>query len=176
MYGRENWLLVLAGTPTLRHPQGEDHLGPGDLVCLPEGPAGAHRLLNRREPAARALFLSTTGLPANVRYPDTGGWLIRNALTVDPVAVRVPPPGADPGSVNSAAIVLAGSPGPASHGPAGSTKTVMADTRRCSSSSRTSSSSGTARFSRGIEAVGAEGELAVDAERHEVPTWRRRRR
>jgi uncharacterized cupin superfamily protein len=78
VYGREIWLLVLAGAPTLRHPQGEDDLVAGDLVCLPEGPAGAHRLHNRREPAARVLFLSTTGLPANVGYPDTGRWLIRN--------------------------------------------------------------------------------------------------
>ena len=37
VYGREEWLLVLAGTPTLRHPHGEDQLEAGDLVCLPEG-------------------------------------------------------------------------------------------------------------------------------------------
>jgi uncharacterized cupin superfamily protein len=80
VYGREEWLLVLAGTPTLRHPQGEDRLEAGDLVCLPEGPGGAHRLLNRGESVVRALFLSTTGLPANVFYPDTGHWLIRNGL------------------------------------------------------------------------------------------------
>ena len=80
VYGREEWLLVLAGAPTLRHPQGEDQLEAGDLVCLPEGPAGAHRLLNRGESVVRALFLSTTGLPANVCYPDTGRWLIRNGL------------------------------------------------------------------------------------------------
>jgi uncharacterized cupin superfamily protein len=88
VYGREQWLLVLAGTPTLRHPQGEDQLSPGDLVCLPEGPAGAHRLLNRGESVVRALFLSTTALPANVCYPDTGHWLIRNGLGRDEVVVR----------------------------------------------------------------------------------------
>ena len=88
VYGREEWLLVLAGTPTLRHPQGEDQLEAGDLVCLPEGPAGAHRLLNRGESVVRALFLSTTGLPANVCYPDTGHWLIRNGLGQDDVVVR----------------------------------------------------------------------------------------
>ena len=79
-YGREEWLLVLGGTPTLRHPEGEDQLEAGDVVCLPEGPAGAHRLLNRSESAVRALFLSTTGLPANVCYPDTGRWLLRHGL------------------------------------------------------------------------------------------------
>jgi uncharacterized cupin superfamily protein len=87
VYGREEWLLVLAGRPTLRHPHGEDQLEPGDLVCRPEGPAGAHRLLNRGESAVRALCLSTTGLPANVCYPDTGNWLIRNALGRDDVVV-----------------------------------------------------------------------------------------
>ena len=71
------WLLVLIGTPTLRHPQGEDALEPGDLVCLPEGPAGAHQLLEGAS-AVRALLLTTTGLPANVHYPDTGQWTMRN--------------------------------------------------------------------------------------------------
>jgi hypothetical protein len=85
VYGREEWLLVLAGTPTLRHPQGEADLAIGDLVCFPEGPAGARRLLNCGESVVRALFLSTTGLPANGRYPDTGHWLIRNGLGRDEV-------------------------------------------------------------------------------------------
>jgi uncharacterized cupin superfamily protein len=88
VYGREEWLLVLAGTPTLRHPHGEDQLETGDVVCFPEGPDGAHRLLNRGDSAVRALFVSTTGLPANVCYPDTGHWLIRNGLGRDDVEVR----------------------------------------------------------------------------------------
>ena len=88
VFGREEWLLVLAGTPTLRHPHGEDQLEAGDLVCFPEGPAGARRLLNRGESAVRALFLSTTGLPANVCYPDTGHWLIRNGPGRDEIVVR----------------------------------------------------------------------------------------
>jgi uncharacterized cupin superfamily protein len=83
VYGREKWLLVLAGSPTLRHANGEDRLEPGDLVCFPEGPAGAHQLLDRGESGVRALFLSTTGLPANAYYPDTGHWLIRNGLGQD---------------------------------------------------------------------------------------------
>lgn len=52
-------------------------------MCLQEGPAGARRLLNRSESGMRALFLSTTGLPANLFYPDTGHWLIRNGLGQD---------------------------------------------------------------------------------------------
>ena len=42
-YGIEEWLLVLAGTPTLRDPDGEHVLEPGDLVCFPEGPEGPTR-------------------------------------------------------------------------------------------------------------------------------------
>ena len=37
---------------------------------------------------ACVLFLSTTGLPANACYPDTGRWLIRNGLGRDDVVVR----------------------------------------------------------------------------------------
>ncbi|MDA0160806.1 hypothetical protein OM076_11070 [Solirubrobacter ginsenosidimutans] len=88
VYGREEWLLVLAGTLGLRHPHGEDQLEPGDLLCLPEGPAGARRLLNRGTSTARALVLSTTGLPANVHSPDTGEWTICNASGVEPVVVH----------------------------------------------------------------------------------------
>ena len=97
VHGREEWLLVLAGTPTLRHPQGDDRLDAGDLVCFPEGPAGAHRLFNRGQSVVRALFLSTTGLPANVCYPDTGHWLVRNGLGPDVVVREAGPPHSEHG-------------------------------------------------------------------------------
>jgi uncharacterized cupin superfamily protein len=87
VYGREAWLLVLAGAPTMRHPEGHERLERGDLICLPEGPAGAHQLLNRGDAATRALYLSTTGLPANIFYPDSGRWLIRNAPGEEATAV-----------------------------------------------------------------------------------------
>ena len=35
----EEWLLVLQGEVTLRHPEGEDVLGPGDITAFPVGPA-----------------------------------------------------------------------------------------------------------------------------------------
>ena len=76
VHGRERWLLVLAGTPTLRHPHGEEPLDAGDVVCFPEGPDGAHALLDSGE--WRVLLLETTGLPANVHFPDTGEWLMQN--------------------------------------------------------------------------------------------------
>lgn len=78
--GREEWLLVLEGAPTLRHRDGEDRLEAGDLVCFPEGPAGAHELRNDGDSPARALLLSTTGLPAIVCHPDSGRRLILHDL------------------------------------------------------------------------------------------------
>ena len=42
-YGEEEWLIVLEGRPTLRHPSGEDELEPGDTLCFP----GARRARTR---------------------------------------------------------------------------------------------------------------------------------
>lgn len=70
-YGCEEWLLVVAGRPTLRHPGGEDELAPGDLVCFPEGPEGAHKVTNRTDEPARILILSTTAGVNVAVYPDS---------------------------------------------------------------------------------------------------------
>jgi uncharacterized cupin superfamily protein len=45
-YWEEDWLLVLAGRPMLRHPAGEDVLEPWDMVVFPTGPEGAHAVRN----------------------------------------------------------------------------------------------------------------------------------
>ena len=37
-YGEEEWLLVLEGTPTLRTPEGEEQIGPMEMVFFPTGP------------------------------------------------------------------------------------------------------------------------------------------
>jgi uncharacterized cupin superfamily protein len=47
-YGAEEWLIVVAGTPTLRAPDGEHVLRPGDIVCFPEGPEGRTRSATTR--------------------------------------------------------------------------------------------------------------------------------
>jgi uncharacterized cupin superfamily protein len=70
-YGCEEWLLVLAGRPTLRHPEGEDRLEPGDLVCFPEGPEGAHKVTNGTDETVRIMILSTKAWPAVAVYPDS---------------------------------------------------------------------------------------------------------
>ncbi len=70
-WGNEEWLIVLVGRPTLRHPEGEDELEPGDVVCFPVGPEGAHKLTNRTDEMVRLLILSTRIEPAVAVYPDS---------------------------------------------------------------------------------------------------------
>jgi uncharacterized cupin superfamily protein len=72
VWGREEWLLVVASTPTLRDRDGHQELGESDVVCIAEGPAGAHQLRNDGGAVARVLSLSTTGSPVNVCFPETG--------------------------------------------------------------------------------------------------------
>jgi uncharacterized cupin superfamily protein len=67
----EEWLIVLEGRPTVRHPGGEDVLAPGDAVCFPEGPDGAHKVSNPTDETVRVLMLSTLRHPAIAVYPDS---------------------------------------------------------------------------------------------------------
>ncbi len=93
-YGNEEWLLVLDGRPTLRHVEGEDELDPGDAVCFPAGPEGAHKVTNRTDAPVRILMLSTKREPSVAVYPDSdklGVWpgdqrdslLVRRESAVD---------------------------------------------------------------------------------------------
>jgi uncharacterized cupin superfamily protein len=77
-HGVEEWLLVLAGEPTLRTPDGERQVKPGDTVCFPSGLAGAHAV---RGPG-RILMLGARRTPSVVVYPDS-----------DKVGTRPPEPG-----------------------------------------------------------------------------------
>ena len=90
--GQEEWLIVLTGTPTVRHPEGEDELRPGDVAAFPAGPAGAHQVINRTDKECRVVHLSTVALPNVLVYPDTNkigvdaqGWekLLRGDGEVD---------------------------------------------------------------------------------------------
>lgn len=69
--GEEEWLLVLAGNPTLRHPDGSDRLEPWDVVCFPPGPEGAHGIRNQTEQVVRVLMFSTVVVPTATVYPDS---------------------------------------------------------------------------------------------------------
>ena len=59
------------GKLTVRHPGGEAELDPGDLVCFPAGPDGAHKLTNRTEAPVKMLIVSTRRMPAVAVYPDS---------------------------------------------------------------------------------------------------------
>lgn len=67
----EEWLIVLEGTPTLRDPGGEHELAPGDLVCFPPGPGGAHKVTNRAAERALVAMLSTKASTSVAVYPDS---------------------------------------------------------------------------------------------------------
>ena len=74
--GCEEFLVVVAGTPTLRTPEGERTLAPGDLVAFPEGEAGAHQLRNDSEAPFRVLIGSTKSGVYVAGYPDSRKLLV----------------------------------------------------------------------------------------------------
>jgi uncharacterized cupin superfamily protein len=87
-YGNEEWLIVLDGRLSLRHPDGEEELEPGDVVCFAVGPDGAHQLRNRTRETVRVLMLSTMAEPSVAVYPDSdkiGVWPGRDS---DRIMVR----------------------------------------------------------------------------------------
>ncbi|HEX4932986.1 MAG TPA: cupin domain-containing protein, partial [Gemmatimonadaceae bacterium] len=70
-YGDEEWLVVLEGTASVRHPDGQDALARGDVVCFPAGPAGAHKVTNRSGERLRVLMLSSKSPVSVAVYPDS---------------------------------------------------------------------------------------------------------
>ncbi len=75
-YGEEELLIVLEGTPTLRSPDGERVLEPGEVVAFPVGPDGAHQLINNSDEPARFIAVSAGDDTDVVIYPDTGETLV----------------------------------------------------------------------------------------------------
>ncbi len=69
--GEEEWLLVLEGEPTLRHPEGSERLAPWDVVFFEKGPAGAHGVRNETDGTVRVLMFSTVVVPTATVYPDS---------------------------------------------------------------------------------------------------------
>jgi uncharacterized cupin superfamily protein len=74
----EELLVVLAGRPTLRTPDGERELPPGEVVAFPAGPAGAHGLRNAGDEPVRLLIVSTMKAPDVNVFPDTGELWVRD--------------------------------------------------------------------------------------------------
>jgi uncharacterized cupin superfamily protein len=75
-HANEELLLVLAGTLSLRGPDGTQLLPAGTMVAFPRGQAGAHSLVNRSDAPVRYLAVSTANRPDVVEYPDTGATLV----------------------------------------------------------------------------------------------------
>ena len=71
-YGVEEMFFILSGTPTVRLPEGEEQLAPGDVVYFPEGPAGLHTFGNPTDEPARMIGISTKRFPDVVAYPERG--------------------------------------------------------------------------------------------------------
>lgn len=71
-YGVEEMFFVLSGTPTVRTPDGEETLSPGDVVYFPEGPEGLHTFSNPGGEPSRILGISSKRFPDVVAYPERG--------------------------------------------------------------------------------------------------------
>lgn len=80
-HGVEEWLYVVAGAPILREPAGERALEPGDVVCFPRGPSGAHAV---RGPGRIVMFSAGASGASISVYPDS-----------DKLGVRPPDGGED---------------------------------------------------------------------------------
>jgi uncharacterized cupin superfamily protein len=70
-HGEEEWLIVLSGTPVVRTPAGEETVEPGDVICFPRGPAGAHKISNAGPEPARILIVSEHALVSATTYSDS---------------------------------------------------------------------------------------------------------
>ena len=79
---------MLDGEATVRHPGGEERLGPWDLTCFPAGPEGAHEVRNDGAEAIRILMFSNIQRPKATSYPDSGKIGIRTGIEEDDVMVR----------------------------------------------------------------------------------------
>ena len=87
-YPDEEWLLVLSGRVDVRTPEGEEELGPMEVVCFPFGPEGAHKVTNRSEETARVVMFSTKPQVSIAVYPDSGKVLASPGNPDDRLMVR----------------------------------------------------------------------------------------
>ena len=70
-HGAEEWLIVVAGRPTLRTPDGERQLEPGGGAAGAPGPGGGHQVANPTDATVRVVILSSKTPIAVVAYPDS---------------------------------------------------------------------------------------------------------
>lgn len=87
-HAEEEWLLVLSGRPSVRHPGGTDELAPLDVVFFARGPEGAHQVRNDASDPARVLMWSEVAYPAVTVYPDSDKVGVWTGSPDDDVTVR----------------------------------------------------------------------------------------
>jgi len=68
----EELLIVVAGEPTLRTPDGERRLEEGEVVSFPVGEEGARQIVNRSDGPVRVMILSEMNAPDIVIRPESG--------------------------------------------------------------------------------------------------------
>ena len=66
----EEWLIALDGQATIRMPEGERTLDPGEVLCFPAGPEGAHQARNASDMPVRVAIFSTKNEFGIVEYPE----------------------------------------------------------------------------------------------------------
>lgn len=72
----QEMVIALSGPVTLRIPESERVLEPGELVACPVGRPGAHQLRNRGTEPARVLVLSEMRMPEVAEHLDSGKVLV----------------------------------------------------------------------------------------------------
>jgi len=68
---REELLVVLEGTVSLKTPRGWEDVGEGEVVAFPRGERGAHGYENRGKESVRLLMISEQNAPNVSVYPDS---------------------------------------------------------------------------------------------------------
>lgn len=71
-HGVEEMLILIEGQPTLRTPEGNRVLEPGEVVHFKKGAEGAHQIINDTEEVVRLVMVSNQTSPDAVEYPDQG--------------------------------------------------------------------------------------------------------
>ncbi len=73
----EELCVVIAGAPTLRTPEGERELTPGEVVAFQTGEGGAHKITNHGDRPTRVLMVSEMNAPEIAVQPDSRKVLAR---------------------------------------------------------------------------------------------------
>ncbi|MBV8258153.1 MAG: cupin domain-containing protein [Actinobacteria bacterium] len=91
-HATEELLLVVAGTATLKTPEGERMLEPGEVVHFPLGAPGAHKVLNRSDAPVRYLMIAAHSRLDVIEYLDTNEVVVYShepsILAEDPIFFR----------------------------------------------------------------------------------------